>query len=148
MISGTSVRRYRGSEEPLPEIAGELGASWVLEVELTPEDERQVASVPTENTAAYELYLQAERMEGAPDEVSLDRRTELYRRAVALDTTFAPAWAGLADAYVDRALVEGGSEATADSGRRFARRARRRIEEDGWAEPPGGAGSTTGTEPG
>lgn len=94
-----------------------------LEVELSPEDERQLASVPTENTAAYELFLQAEQMaRGGGPEVT-GERMRLYRRVLALDSTFAGAWAGLADTYIGQAWRHGWSEVWADSGRQAARRA-------------------------
>lgn len=179
VISGTSVRPYLETRKPLPAIARELGARWVvegevhrvgrqvqinaqlvdprtdthlwarsyrwdsltarnsfqvqedltrrivraLELELTPEDERQVASVPTENTAAYELYLQAEGIKMPTAEGTNDRRIELYRRAIELDSAFVGAWAGLADAFVGRAWARGNSKVWADSGRWAARRA-------------------------
>ena len=178
VISGTSVRRYQDTEKPLPEIARELNAGWVvegeiqrtgdevrvnaqlvngrtdthlwaesytrgltaenlfeiqeeltrriaraLEVELSHEDERQVASVPTKNTAAYELFLQAEQMARLGEATVTRERLNLYRRALALDTAFAEAWAGLADAYTGHAWLLGWSKVWADSGRRAARRA-------------------------
>lgn len=109
-----------------------------LEVELTPEDERRVASVPTQNTAAYELYLHAERLDDRREarEEANRQRIELYRRAIELDSAFAGAWAGLADAYVGRSWRLEWSEAWADSGRRAARRAIELDPElaDGYAE--------------
>lgn len=97
-----------------------------LEVELSPEDEQQVASVPTENTAAYELYLQARRLRSEIPGLGAvgrhERRIRLLRRSLALDSTFAEAWAGLAASYKAKAWREW-SPVWADSARRAARRA-------------------------
>lgn len=121
-----SYRRELTAEN-LFEIQGDLTRRIVeaLEVELTRVEERRVASVPTENTAAYELYLQAKKIEeeAALSEESNARKIRLYRRALELDSAFAEAWAGLADGFVDRAWKRGGVPAWADSGRSAAERA-------------------------
>lgn len=96
-----------------------------LDVELTPEDERQVAAVPTPSTAAYELYLQAKAIEeeGPHTDAANARKIRLFRRALELDSTFAGAWAGLADALVDRSWSRRWSTAWADSALAVADRA-------------------------
>lgn len=94
-----------------------------LEVELAPREERRVASVPTENTAAYELFLQAERLREPGGEDKVLERKALYDRTLQLDSAYAAAWAGLADSYVDRAWAAGRDETLADSGRAAARHA-------------------------
>lgn len=107
------------------EIAGQIARA--LRVRLTPSQEARLASVPTENTAAYELYLQARDIfrtrSGPAEENLLDAQIELYRRALALDQTFADAWAWLAIAFVGRGFRERESAAWADSAFLAARRA-------------------------
>lgn len=96
-----------------------------LQAELTPEEERRLQELPTDNIAAYELYLQArelERSEGPATESRVDRFVDLHRRALELDPEFAEAWAGLADALVGRAWMRG-EPAWADSGAAAAARA-------------------------
>lgn len=77
-----------------------------LEIELTSEERRRLQEVPTQNTAAYELYLQAQDLEQlrTPSPM-IDQRIQLYRRALELDSTFAEAWAGLADIFVAQGWV-------------------------------------------
>lgn len=86
------------------DITGEVVAA--LQAELTPEEERRLQEPPTENSAAYELYLQARELDRPPvrlTEGRVDQIVDLHRRALELDPEFAEAWAWLADAYVVRA---------------------------------------------
>ena len=69
-----------------------------IQVTLTNEEERRLAAAPAVNPAAYEQYawghlLWTQRGEG------LIRSLAYFQRAIALDSGFADAWAGLADAY-------------------------------------------------
>jgi len=94
-------------------------------VELSSAEEQRLASPPTGSASAYELYLQARGLTypRAPSEQSANRAVRLYRRALRLDSTFAPAWAGLADAYAERIWRFGYPRSWADSGVAVARRA-------------------------
>jgi serine/threonine-protein kinase len=69
-----------------------------IELRLTSEERRRLAATPAVNPAAYEQYawghlLWTQRGEG------LKRSLAYFQRAIALDSGFADAWAGLADAY-------------------------------------------------
>jgi serine/threonine-protein kinase len=69
-----------------------------IRVTLTSEERRQLAAAPAVNPAAYEQYawgqlLFTQRGEG------LKRGLAYFQRAIALDSSFADAWAGLADTY-------------------------------------------------
>ena len=75
------------------EIAGRVSSA--LDVALGASDRQQLAARPTQNLAAYDAYLKADAIRGA-DVASARRRIPLLERAVALDSTFAEAWAGLA----------------------------------------------------
>jgi TolB-like protein len=74
------------------EIASALGAK------VTPDETQRVINKPTENTQAYDLYLQAKEFEFKPDTFLQDYRTaeQLYLQAVTLDPKFALAHARLA----------------------------------------------------
>ncbi len=63
----------------------------------------------TPSLEAYMAYLRARH--AFPGDVS--RAATLYRESIGLDSTFAPAWAGLAAAEVQRALAQGARPAEA-----------------------------------
>jgi TolB-like protein/class 3 adenylate cyclase len=69
-----------------------------LRARLTPEEPARVQSKPTQNTQAYDLYLQAKEYEFKPDTFLQDYRTaeQLYVQAITLDPNFALAHALLA----------------------------------------------------
>jgi TolB-like protein/Tfp pilus assembly protein PilF len=71
-------------------IAAELKAA------LSPEEKAAIERKPTENTAAYDLYLRARRLSEVADR---PERLALLEKAVALDPSFARAWGDLADEY-------------------------------------------------
>lgn len=96
-----------------------------LEIRLGPDASRRITAVPTEHTAAYELYLQGEELVRLSTSTSelLEQRIVLYRRALELDPEFADAWARLAHAYVIRMWTGEDPRAWADSALRAARKA-------------------------
>lgn len=104
------------------EIAGSIAEA--LATRLTTGERRRIASVPTENTAAYELYLQAQILREMRDPTGerLDRRIALYRRATELDPEFPEAWVGLAHGYVGHIWTGGDPEVWGDSALAAVRR--------------------------
>ena len=62
-------------------------------------DQRAVRASPTKNFEAFRLYAlgRAEWNQRTPG--SLEQAADYFKQAIALDSTFARAWAGLADAY-------------------------------------------------
>jgi serine/threonine-protein kinase len=69
-------------------VAGALG------VALGSREETKLGERPTKNLAAYDLYLKG-RATTSTDPASLRRATAYYEQAVALDSSFTDAWAGL-----------------------------------------------------
>ncbi len=72
-----------------------------LKTALSPEEKVMLARRPTDNPAAYDLFLRARDVrnrEGVNPAV-IARQTKLLQSAVELDPNFAAAWAELADAY-------------------------------------------------
>jgi adenylate cyclase len=75
---------------------------YKLRIELAPKEQQlaQRDAAPTQNVAAYELYLQARAIWKRRGEDNLKRAIELYQSALARDPGFARAHAALASAYV------------------------------------------------
>ena len=71
-----------------------------LEATLTDSELASVADVPTDNVAAYDLYLQARRF--TQSETMNDYKTaiELFKESLLLDPDFKLAWIGLARAHM------------------------------------------------
>jgi eukaryotic-like serine/threonine-protein kinase len=80
------------------DIAGKVAQA--LQVALTPATQQALGSAPTTDLEAYDAYLRGQALYdqgGAP--VVLRRSILAYRDAVARDSNFALAWAGLASSY-------------------------------------------------
>ncbi len=81
------------------ELAGEIAEA--LRATLTPQEKELIQRKPTENSRAYDLYLQGRQYELKPDTFLQDYRTaeQLYLQAVTLDPKFALAYVRLAETH-------------------------------------------------
>lgn len=77
-----------------------------LQAALTPAERERIGVVPTENLDAYAHYLRGRYYfhQRTPD--GLRRAREAYEEAIELDTTFAPAYSGLASVYTVSMLFD------------------------------------------
>ncbi len=73
------------------EIAREIAGA--LELELLPATRRQLAEHRDVDSTAYMLYLQARALRFQETSASRRKASSLLRRSIAIDSTFAPAWA-------------------------------------------------------
>jgi len=105
--------------ENLFDIQSEIAKSIAsaLEATLTDSEIANVSAVPTENVAAYELYLQGKRFALGETEIGFDTAVELYREALKLDPEFKLAWVGLAYAYISNYWTYGANPADRDMAR-------------------------------
>jgi TolB-like protein/DNA-binding SARP family transcriptional activator/Tfp pilus assembly protein PilF len=71
-----------------------------LEVELGDRGNRTLIRARTSDPEAYELYRRARFLWNTRTREGHQRAAELYRQAIARDSSFADAWAGLADTYL------------------------------------------------
>ena len=69
-----------------------------LETALTPEETRQVERRPTGDLDAYRLYVKGRDRLDTRTEAGMRDAVDYFRRAIRHDSTYALAWAGLADA--------------------------------------------------
>ena len=79
-------------------VEGEVASAIVdqLNAKLTGAEQKAVAEKPTENAAAYDVYLRAVAIDNAGNLDTTKRVADLYAEAVRLDPQFALAWARLA----------------------------------------------------
>ena len=105
--------------ENLFDIQSEIARSiaTALEATLTDSEIANVSDVPTENVAAYELYLQGKRFALGETEIGYDTAVALYNEALKLDPEFKLAWVGLAHAYISNYWAYGGNPADRDMAR-------------------------------
>jgi serine/threonine-protein kinase len=74
----------------------------MLDVQLKPDEKRELTAGGTTVPAAYDLYVQARGALGAyQGERDPQKAAELFQQAIALDPTFALAHAGLSNAYLE-----------------------------------------------
>jgi serine/threonine protein kinase/tetratricopeptide (TPR) repeat protein len=97
-----------------------------LDLALGSGQRQQLAEKPTQNLAAYDAYLRGEEVSAGiarSDPATLRRAISYYEQAVALDSSFAPAWARLSQAH---AYLYGQAKPTPE-GREAARLAAERA---------------------
>ncbi len=71
-----------------------------LRLRLTGEEQHRVAASPTGSPEAYRLYIQGRYWWNRRTEESLRKSAEFFQQAIEKDPGYAPAWAGLADAFL------------------------------------------------
>jgi len=73
--------------------------STALAVKLGAATGQPLVHAGTNNPHAHDLYLQARKLSYSSDEAGLNRAVELFNQAIAEDSNYAAAWAGLAYTY-------------------------------------------------
>ena len=93
---------YDRSLDNIFQVQGEIAGHIVnaLKLPLLGQDAQPVVPNATANVEAYDLYLLGRHHTRTLNEVSLQKAIDYYTQATALDPEFAPAWAGLAEAYL------------------------------------------------
>ncbi len=78
-----------------------------IDVQLTPAEQSRLASAPRVNPDAYDAYLKGRYFFNRPSDENLQKAIARFEEAVALNPIFAPAYAGLSDAYLWAGYNEG-----------------------------------------
>jgi len=114
---------FSGAETDIMVLQGEIvrAIAQNLKAKLTPQNETQLATAKPVNPQAYEIYLQGRRF---LIDYENEKAEECFRRAVAIDSNMAVAWAGLARSYERGALF---SEITPAQAAPLARAALKRA---------------------
>lgn len=77
-----------------------LNIAKALEASLTPGEKRRIQSKPTEDVAAYDLYLMGRHHLNKRNDESIRKAISYFEQAIERDARYASAFAGLAEAYV------------------------------------------------
>jgi TolB-like protein/Tfp pilus assembly protein PilF len=72
-----------------------------LQAKLTGAEKQMISGRPTSDTAAYELYLKGRSLWGKRGGDNLRQAIAFYEQALARDPSYAPAYAGLAEVYLN-----------------------------------------------
>jgi len=78
-----------------------------LRVNLSPEEKNRLATPPTENVEAYQAYLLGKQRVAKWNVTTLAEAVDFYQQAIELDSSFALAYAGLAESYIWQASISG-----------------------------------------
>jgi TolB-like protein/tRNA A-37 threonylcarbamoyl transferase component Bud32 len=94
--AGTWQQSFDADLTDIFQVQGSIATqvAGALNVALAPQEEQELVERPTSNLAAYDLYLKGLAVPGN-DPSSLRQSIAHYEQAVALDSTFAEAWARL-----------------------------------------------------
>jgi serine/threonine-protein kinase len=94
-------RKFHYSSSDLPRVQDELAkaVSDKLQLRLNSTDENRLAKPATDNSEAYQLYLQGRYHWNQRTPAGIKKSLELFQQATEKDPDFALAYAGLADAY-------------------------------------------------
>lgn len=93
--------RYRRPAADIFEVQDDIAREICekLQMRLTSEQKKRLAPRPTANADAYQLYLKGRYFWNQWTADGFRRAVECYEQALAVDRNYAPAYAGLADAY-------------------------------------------------
>jgi serine/threonine protein kinase/Tfp pilus assembly protein PilF len=92
---------YRGTIKDVFEIQEKVATEIVLalQLRLSPDEKQILGKRYTENTEAYQLYLQGRFFWNKRDEDGLKTAIIYFEKAIEMDQQYALAWAGIADSY-------------------------------------------------
>ena len=101
--------RYQSSTTDLLSLQQQItnDVSSKLGLGLSTETREKLAHRSTANTQAYQLYLQGRYYWNKRSAVALERAIDYYNQAIALDSTYALAYSGLADCYIIQSQYSG-----------------------------------------
>ena len=103
------------------EVAQRIAAA--LKATLSPAEKKRIEQSPTQDLAAYDLYLKGRELYNRYRKADNEAAIELFQKALELDPTFALGYAGLGDAYAQRALRFGFPQSWLDTSLEVSRKA-------------------------
>lgn len=103
------------------EIAEKIAAT--LQTKLLPVEKKRIAKEPVKNIEAYTFYLKGRYFYYNYTEEDNERAVDLFKKSLTLDSNYAPALAGLADAYNQKVIKYWKSEEWLDSALTLSKKA-------------------------
>ncbi len=100
-----------------------LAVANALRATLSSAEEARLASVPTGDLTAFDLYTRGRQAYAQYEPAANERAVQLFKDAIAKDPSYGQAWAGLADAYAQTVSRWGATIDWADSALAAAGRA-------------------------
>ena len=109
------AKTYDGDVKDILDIQSRISRAIAddIRLDLSPEEKERLASVPTVDPEAHDLYLRASYQFALQTPASIRQSLDLYRQAAAKDPSFAMAYVGIAQA--EAALLQITAESVADS---------------------------------
>jgi serine/threonine-protein kinase len=92
---------YDGSTEEIFDIQEKVATriAKALRLRLSPAEKRTLTRRATENAEALQLYMKGRFFWSKRNEEALRKAVDYFEQAISKDQEYAPAWAGIADAY-------------------------------------------------
>ena len=100
-----------------------LRIATALKATLSPAEKKRIEQSPTQNLAAYDLYLKGRELYNRYRKADNEAAIELFQKALELDPAFALGYAGLGDAYAQRANRFGFRQSWLDTSLEVSRKA-------------------------
>jgi TolB-like protein/AraC-like DNA-binding protein/Tfp pilus assembly protein PilF len=123
LIDGSTDRhlwsiQYRRETKDIFQLQQEIAKSIAEEIKaiITPEEEKRISKKPTENLAAYDLFLKGQNLQMLNDRENLKQAVEFFKQATEQDREFALAYAEIAISYYYLDVFQSNKEHTNDIG--------------------------------
>jgi len=96
------AKSYERDSRDVLALQDELASAIAKEinVQLTPTEQARLTSAATVNPEAHDAYLRGRYYLSSPTEERVRKALEQFEQAIRLDPNFAPAYSGMADAYI------------------------------------------------
>lgn len=123
LIDGSTDRhlwssQYRRETKDIFRLQQEIAKSIAEEIKaiITPEEEKRITKKPTENLAAYDLFLKGQNLQALNDREKLTKAIEFFKQAIEKDSEFALAYAEVAISYYYLDVFQSNKPHTEDIG--------------------------------
>jgi TolB-like protein/AraC-like DNA-binding protein len=95
------AKQYRRETKDIFELQQEIAKNIAQEIQviITPEEERRITKVPTDNVEAYDVYLKGKELFYRSTSESLQASIPYFKKAIELDDQFALAYANVVMVY-------------------------------------------------